>query len=260
MELSSTGHTYIKNEDIYNLLIAAHAIIMIFLAIMPILIGGFGNYFIPILIGCREMAWPRINAISFWLLPISLVFFLISSIIDNGIGTGWTLYPPLSTKGSIGRSVEFGIIGLHLTGISSILSAINMLITIFNMNSYPYSKFPLYVWSIIITSILLILSLPILAVAITLILTDRNFNTTFYETTYGGDVLLYQHLFWLFGHPEVYIIILPAFGLISEAIVKEYKKEIFGKIGMIYAMGSIGLIGSLRLSTSYVYYRLRCKY
>lgn len=162
---------------------------MIFLAVMPILIGGFGNYLIPIMIGCREMAWPRINGLSFWLLPISLLLILISSIIDNGIGTGWTLYPPLSTKGEIGRSIEYGILGLHLSGISSLLSSINMIITIINMKKIPYIKLPLYVWSILFTSILLIISLPILAVAITLILTDRNFNTTFYETTYGRRCL-----------------------------------------------------------------------
>lgn len=225
------------------------------MSVMPILIGGFGNYMLPILIGTREMAWPRINAIGFWLLPLSFFFLLLSLFIDNGIGTGWTLYPPLSTKGHMGRAIELGIIGIHIAGLSSILSSINFIITINNLKIYPYVYLPLYVWSLYFTSLLLLLSLPVLAIAITLILTDRNFNTSFYDTIYGGDVLFFQHLFWLFGHPEVYVIILPAFGIISEGVIKEYKKQIFGKIGMIYALASITLIGLLVWRSSYVYNR-----
>jgi heme/copper-type cytochrome/quinol oxidase subunit 1 len=192
---------------------------------MPILIGSMGNYLLPILIGTKDLAFPRINNISFWLLPMSLLLVTLSSLIDTGAGTGWTLYPTLSTKGQTGRSVELAILGLHLAGISSLIGGINFITTIVNLRILPFSKIPLFVWSILITAILLVVSLPVLAVGITLIITDRNFNTAFYDSLYGGDVLLYEHLFWLFGHPEVYIIILPAFGLVSEGIIKTFNKE-----------------------------------
>lgn len=243
MELSSTGYTYLNNEQIYNVLITAHGIFMVFFFIMPILIGGFGNYVIPILIGAKDMAFPRINAISFWLLPGSLILIIISSLSNEGPGTGWTLYPTLSTIGHSGNSVDYAILSLHLAGLSSALGAINFITTIHNLKIFNYYDLPLYVWSLFFTSILLILSLPPLAVGITLILLDRNFNTNYYDSIYGGDVMLYEHLFWLFAHPEVYILIFPAFGLISESIMRIYKKEIFGRIGMIYALGGITILG-----------------